>query len=162
MIKVANLAILLVTAPFFAPAGVDATDGGPPYQGVRPFALTMSGHDFNFGMDPQGPLLEAVVGETLAFTVHVPAFAEPHTFHLHGHPWLDVESGTIIDAKLIMPGQTHAFTVTAGLGEFTGEFLYHCHMEGHFAGGMWGILRIHPAGTDLPQRPQGTAGPVPL
>ncbi len=143
---------LALAVPFLVPGSLDAASA-PPYQGARVFALTMAGTDFNLGVDPDGPRLEAVVGETLVFIVHVPAYAEPHTFHLHNHPWQDFPDGRLIDTKLIFPGETHTFTVSAGLGEFTGDFLFHCHMESHFAAGMWGILRVHPMGTPLPTSP---------
>lgn len=108
--------------------------------------LVMSGTEFNLGAGAQAPLIEAKAGDIVQFIVHVPAYAEPHTFHIHGHPWIDLLSGTFVDAKFLKAGETHQFTIIAGLNEgHTGDWLYHCHMEDHFEGGMWGILRVHPA-----------------
>lgn len=113
--------------------------------GHRAFALVMEGNQFNGEEWPDTPLLEAYVGERLQFIVHVPAYAEAHTFHVHGHPWHDPSFGRFIDTKLLLPGETHVFNVTAGLEEdHDGDWLYHCHVDSHFDERMFGLLRVYP------------------
>lgn len=93
------------------------------------------------------PLLEANVGEVLEFHV-LNIDSVPHVFHLHGHPWVDPESGAVIDAVPLVPGQqdSHTFTVVAGLeAGHAGDWLYHCHIGYDAANAaMWGVLRVHP------------------
>lgn len=140
---------LLALAPALvglAPTDTAQAQLGPgPELGERAFVLGMEGHRFNGQTWPDTPLLEAYAGETMRFAVHVPAFAEMHTFHLHGHPWEDPDTGDFIDAVRLDAGQTHRFTQTAGLGEgHAGDWFYHCHVETHFQGSMWGLLRVYP------------------
>lgn len=142
------LAALLVLAPL---AAVPA--GGSFHQSLavlpdRDHVLVMRGTGFNGFAYPDTPLLEAFLGETVRFTVLVPAVAEPHTFHLHGHPWFIPEEGSFVDTVLLRPGEVHSFTVAAGSvdGE-AGDWMYHCHIETHQAAGMWGIFRVYPFAT---------------
>lgn len=116
--------------------------------GDREFALVMRGTTFNGLSWPSTPLLEAFLGERVAFTVIVPPLvAEPHTFHLHGHPWV-VDGGAIVDTFLLRPGDVHRFLVPAGgVDEHAGDWMYHCHMDSHVAGGMWGVFRVYPYAT---------------
>jgi hypothetical protein len=123
----------------------------------RAYTLVMSGTGFNGFSYPDTPLLEAYLGQTVLFTIVVPPTAEPHTFHLHGHPWLVPDAGivtpldaadppgTIVDTFLLMPGDAHSFEVAAGgIDQQAGDWMYHCHFEDHLAAGMWGIFRVYP------------------
>lgn len=113
----------------------------------RVHVLVMQGNSFNGMRAPDTPVIEGYLGESMLIVVHVPAvMAEPHTFHMHGHPWVDPATGDVIDTVLLNPGQTHAFTVEAGLSDpaLVGDWFYHCHMETHFIAGMWGIVRVYP------------------
>ena len=79
------------------------------------------------------PTLESKVGDRVAF--HVIALDNDfHTFHIHGHRWVDPD-GTVIDTKTIGPGDS--FTA-----EFTednpGRWFYHCHVFSHLHMGMNG------------------------
>lgn len=117
-----------------------------PETGERLFVLVMDGTEFNGLSWPNSPLLEAYVGETMTFYVHVPHVAAAyHTFHLHGHPWWDNGQDRFIDNKLLKPGQTHSFSVEAGtIRGNAGDWLYHCHVDNHFDQGMFGIVRVYP------------------
>lgn len=142
--KPARLFLLAGLLPLLAGSLGGGLDPGPVL-GDRALVLVMSGHTFNGLSHPNTPLLEAYAGETLHFAVTVPAISEPHVFHIHGHPWLDTSTGRFIDAKLLKAGDTHTFEVSAGGdGGNVGDWMYHCHMDEHFAAGMWGILRVHP------------------
>lgn len=122
----------------------------------RAFTLVMSGTTFNGMHATNTPLLEAYLGETTMFTILVPVAAEAHTFHLHGHPWFvpddsistplaPAKTGTIVDTFLMLPGDSHTFTVTAGgIDKQPGDWMYHCHFDEHIAAGMWGIFRVYP------------------
>lgn len=141
-------AALLILAPIAATPAV-----GSNHEETLPdrdFVLLMRGTGFNGFTYPDTPLLEAFVGETVRFTVVVPPLVgEPHTFHLHGHPWL-VEDGRIIDTVLLDAGGTHQFNVVAGsVGKHAGDWMYHCHIDDHTRLGMWGVFRVYPFATRL-------------
>ena len=61
-----------------------------------------------------------------------------HVFHIHGHRWED-EAGRFTDSQLL--GASTALTL-----EYTednpGDWLYHCHVTDHLAGGMVGWYRV--------------------
>lgn len=141
------LAILLPLAAI--PAGGSNHDQ-VVFVADRDYALVMRGAAFNEMRHPDTPLLEAFLGEQVRFTVVVPPLvAEPHTFHLHGHPWL-IDDGRVIDTILLSPGETHQFVVTAGgVGRNAGDWMYHCHVDNHAALGMWGIFRVYPFATSV-------------
>lgn len=61
-----------------------------------------------------------------------------HTFHIHGHRWLDPD-GTPIDTKAIGPAESFRFRIRAAR---RGTWLYHCHVEEHMAKGMIGVYRV--------------------
>ena len=116
----------------------------------RAFLLVMQGVSFNAATWPGTPLLEAYLGEDVQFTVVVPPSAEPHTFHLHGHPWFVPAQGRTVDTVLLEPGDVHAFRVVAGgVQGAAGDWMYHCHFDDHVEGGMWGVFRVHPYATRI-------------
>jgi len=151
-LRVAALAVILA-APTLAvvTGGQDAQAQVPdPYVDERAYALVMEANRFNLQTWPDTPLLEAYEGERMRFAVHVPITAEMHTFHLHGHPWEDPDTGNFIDAVRLDAGETHRFEQTAGLGEgHSGDWFYHCHVSSHFQQGMWGVLRVYPYAMDV-------------
>ncbi len=80
------------------------------------------------------PTLRSSVGQKVAW--HVMAIDDEfHTFHIHGHRWVDNDGGAIIDNKTLGPGDA----ITA---EFTednpGRWFYHCHVFSHLHMGMNG------------------------
>ena len=170
------LVLLIATPVLVSPAVGDVYLGEPPQ---RAFTLVMSGTSFNGRSYPDTPLLEAFVGEAVQFTVVVPATAETHTFHLHGHPWSSPDSpivpcvdavslsgplagatgncaSSVIDTVLLHPGDVHSFTVIAGgEGGEPGDWMYHCHFDEHMAAGMWGIFRVYNASVNATLLPIG-------
>lgn len=143
---------LLVLALLLAPLGAVPASGDfhetLPAVPDREFVLVMQGTSFNGLRHPLTPLLEAYAGERLQFVVAVPPLAEPHTFHLHGHPWFVPAQGRFVDTFLLRPGDVHVFDVVAGGPDgHAGDWMYHCHIDAHVAGGMWGILRVYPFAT---------------
>lgn len=144
----ALLPALLLLAPVLAAPAVGSFHTTVGLTADREFVLVMRGTSFN-EMSPHGPLLEAFVGERVRFTVVVPpAVGEPHTFHLHGHPWFVPEMGRMVDTFLLNAGDVHSFFVTAGSvdGE-AGDWMYHCHFDDHTKQGMWGVFRVYPFAT---------------
>lgn len=120
----------------------------------RVFVLAMSGTSFNGLHAPDTPLLEAYLGERVRFAVLA---TEPHTFHVHGHPWR-LADNSIVDTFYVDVDRPHVFDVLAGgPDQHAGDWLYHCHFNAHVAGGMWGVFRVYPysaslAGTTLTLR----------
>lgn len=102
--------------------------------------------------DPITPVLRAHLGETIRLRV-VSFGGEAHTFHVHGHVWLD-PSGSTIDNVDLLPAESLEATFSAGGGPTpgsperggAGDWLYHCHVEGHVVSGMWSLLRVMGAG----------------
>lgn len=112
----------------------------------REFLLVMQGTGFNGLHAPDAPILEAYAGEHVRFTVLA---AEAHTFHLHGHPWL-LTTGRVVDTFLVNADTPHIFDVTAGGPDHNpGDWMYHCHVDAHMRGGMWGVFRVYPFTTDI-------------
>lgn len=99
--------------------------------------------------EPLSPLLRARLGERVRLRVvsYGPLF---HTFHVHGHLWLDGDVPT--DTHTMGPAEVYdAAEFYAGGGATsaesragTGDWMYHCHVETHMATGMWGIFRVLP------------------
>ena len=112
----------------------------------RVYVLAMSGTSFNGLHAPDTPLLEAYLGERVRFAI---VATEPHTFHVHGHPWL-LDDGSIVDTFLVDADRPHVFDVNAGSADANaGDWLYHCHFNAHVAGGMWGVFRVYPYKAEL-------------
>ena len=136
--SVAACALLLLAG---ASPAIGSLHGAPePEVPDRTFLLVMRGTTFNGLHAPDTPLLEAYAGERVRFVVLA---TEPHTFHLHGHPWR-LEDGSVIDARLVDADRPHVFDVIAGGPDgHAGDWMYHCHFNAHVAEGMWGIFRVH-------------------
>jgi FtsP/CotA-like multicopper oxidase with cupredoxin domain len=80
------------------------------------------------------PTLTSKVGETVAF--HVYALDDNfHTFHLHGHRWLDPDGGALVDNRPLGPGDS---MTAAFVEDNPGRWLYHCHVFSHMMMGMGG------------------------
>lgn len=153
--------LLLLLAPFGASPVSGNFHQQPVFVPDRDYVLVMQGTSFNGLHHPLTPVLEAFVGERVRFTVAVPPLAEPHTFHLHGHPWLLPDEGRVVDTFLLRPGDVHVFDVAAGGPDrHAGDWMYHCHVDAHVAGGMWGIFRVYPFATRV--APVGPAFQVSL
>src|SRR5581483_4262547 len=61
-----------------------------------------------------------------------------------------------LDSQLVVPGSTYTLEMTyngsGNRNQTVGDSIFHCHFYPHFAGGMWGLWRIHDvfeAGTEL-------------
>ncbi|MEV6162793.1 multicopper oxidase domain-containing protein [Streptomyces sp. NPDC052052] len=74
-----------------------------------------------------------------------------HTFHLHGHRWVDNRTGLfsgpddpsrVIDTKTVGPADSFGFQVIAGEQVGAGAWMYHCHVQSHSDHGMVGLLLV--------------------
>lgn len=147
--RAAALALLALGPALAALPGLQGSAGAGEdpliHLGQRAYVLAMQENHFNGREWPDTPLLEAYEGERMRLLIHVPITAEMHTFHLHGHPWIDPGTGDYIDAVRLDAGESHRFNQTAGLAAgHAGDWFYHCHVSTHFDQGMWGLLRVYP------------------
>ncbi|WP_204985241.1 multicopper oxidase domain-containing protein [Micromonospora globbae] len=113
--------------------------------------------------NPQpGPTcLVARKGERVEFIV-VGIGNDMHTFHLHGHAWVDNRTGVmpngeafadtvnVIDNKPLGPGDSFGVTVTAGDSVGPGHWMLHCHMQFHSDGGMSTMLHVLDENGNMP------------
>lgn len=124
---------------------------GPGYQEpVRRCVLVMIRTTFNFKKAPNTPKCRSNEGDRVEFIVigHGELF---HTFHLHGHRWVDSRTGSatsvadeapIIDNKTVGPADSFGFQVLAGEHVGPGAWMYHCHVQGHSDAGMAGVFVV--------------------
>ena len=88
--------------------------------------------------------------------------SEEHTFHIHGHRWIDSDEGRPIDNKFLSPhsavyhpeiSRPEGFiplasalvddvSVFAFDADSAGEWMYHCHIYDHINAGMMGHLEV--------------------
>jgi FtsP/CotA-like multicopper oxidase with cupredoxin domain len=83
------------------------------------------------------PVYRARPGELVQWDV-LAMGSEHHTFHVHGHRWLNAD-GAPEDTRTIGPAES--FRVRWRERD-PGTWLYHCHVEGHMAAGMIGIYQV--------------------
>ena len=107
---------------------------------LHSFSATETGIDQSFmcinGRAYAGntPTLRATVGETVGF--HVTGMDDNfHTFHLHGHRWVDPDGGQIIDDREVGPAESLDLSFVE---DNPGRWLYHCHVFSHMMMGMIG------------------------
>jgi FtsP/CotA-like multicopper oxidase with cupredoxin domain len=124
---------------------------GDPLPDREPFVVVMGpGTTIDLSRAPDTPIFEADEGERVEFVVigHGNLF---HTFHLHGHRWVDnrtglptsiEETGQTIDTRSVGPAESFGFQIVAGRGVGPGAWMYHCHVQNHSDLGMTGILLI--------------------
>jgi len=106
----------------------------------------VKGHDSGLP-EPMTPILRARLGERVRLRV-ISYGPEFHTFHLHGHLWLD--GSKTKDTTTMGPAEVYdAAEFYAGAGAMSpderagvGDWMYHCHVETHAVTGMWGLFRV--------------------
>lgn len=127
---------------------------GDPVPDVPTFVVTMGpGMTIDLLKAPNTPVFEAREGQRVEFEVigYGDLF---HTFHLHGHRWVDNRTGSpsgpedasqVIDNRTVGPADSFGFQVIAGEGVGPGAWMYHCHVQGHADAGMAGIFLVSAA-----------------
>ena len=83
------------------------------------------------------PVLHARVGDTVQWNV-LALGDEHHTFHVHGHRWIDPD-GSPIDTRTVGPAESFSLRIRE---DRPGTWLYHCHVEQHMMRGMIGLYRV--------------------
>ncbi|GAB6068321.1 hypothetical protein JCM13664_16400 [Methylothermus subterraneus] len=87
------------------------------------------------------PIVGARLGELVRF--HVIGLGTAfHTFHLHGHRWIEPGTTHVVDTVNVGPISRTAFVVKAGEGVGPGDWHYHCHVVQHMQSGMMGKFRV--------------------
>lgn len=96
------------------------------------------------GMADMGnmPLIDASLGDTVRISMTNDT-AWPHAMHLHGHHFRQIAAdgtlGPLRDTVLMTRGETVEIAFVA---DNPGDWLLHCHMLEHAAGGMMTWLRV--------------------
>jgi manganese oxidase len=112
--------------------------------------LVMKDISFSLRLAPNVPAIRANLGERVEFIIitHGTLF---HTFHLHGHRWVDNRTGIpsgrsdpspIIDNKTSGPADSYGFQVIAGEHVGPGAWMFHCHVQQHSDIGMAGLFVV--------------------
>jgi manganese oxidase len=83
------------------------------------------------------PVFKANVGDIVQWDVMAMG-SEHHTFHVHGHRWLDA-NGIPRDTQTVGPAESFRFRWRE---QDPGTWFYHCHVEDHMMRGMIGIYRV--------------------
>jgi FtsP/CotA-like multicopper oxidase with cupredoxin domain len=84
------------------------------------------------------PTFQARAGEKVRWRIAALG-KEFHVFHVHGHRW--VSGDRFVDSQIIGPSTTLDVEYTE---DNPGDWVYHCHVTDHMAGGMVGRYLVHP------------------
>ncbi len=91
-----------------------------------------------------GLVWRARVGEKVRFHL-INSAEEVHTFHTHGHRWVDRASGQLIDNIGLVPFTSYVLDFIAGKDVGPGNWIFHCHFHEHMMNGMFGIFMVEEA-----------------
>jgi manganese oxidase len=83
------------------------------------------------------PIFRAKVGQLVQWDVMAMG-SDFHTFHVHGHRWVDAD-GVTVDTQTVGPAESFEIRWRE---DAPGTWLYHCHVEDHMEMGMIGIYRV--------------------
>ncbi|MDU9006433.1 multicopper oxidase family protein [Sedimentitalea todarodis] len=122
---------------------MDGAMMGGQMMGMREMAGAGKVWAFNGMADmPDAPLVAANRGETVRIDITNDT-AWPHAMHLHGHHFRQIAddgtAGALRDTLLMDRGETAQIAFVA---DNPGDWLLHCHMLEHSAGGMMTWLRV--------------------
>ena len=121
------------------------------------------------GRDPETPICEASVGDDVRFRLlHPGGHSQNNTFGIHGHVWQEepyVNNSEELGDKPISEwrgaqhghGPSNHFDVlirngAGGAFGVPGDYMWRDYVPWYVANGIWGIFRVHPAGTQVPQQ----------
>ena len=103
---------------------------------------------------PQTPLLEAYAGDPIRVHLLLPSSEQAHVFSLEGHRW-PLQPGRagsdLLDS--VQVGGLEAITIqpmggAGGEAALAGDYLYGDHRLPYREAGLWGLLRVYPAGEE--------------
>ena len=98
------------------------------YRGGHQYMHTVNGKAYEDAVPP----FVGKVGELSRWRV-VSIGEEFHTWHVHGHRWMDPGSGVLTDNIQLGPG---TYTTFEFQEDNPGDWLVHCHVPSHMEGGM--------------------------
>lgn len=101
---------------------------GGTYHGGHQYMHTINGKAYEDAVPP----FRAKRGELVRWRV-VSIGQEFHTWHIHGHRWLDPANGSLTDNIALGPGMSSTFEFEE---DSPGNWLVHCHVPTHMEGGM--------------------------
>ncbi len=96
-----------------------------------------------------GVVWRAKMGEKVRFHL-INSSEEVHTFHTHGHRWVDQASGHLIDNIGLVPFTSYVLEFVAGEGVGPGNWSFHCHFFEHMMAGMSGVFVVEEADAKKP------------
>lgn len=108
------------------PVTGEIPDGGV-YHGPHQYMHTINGKAYEESIPP----FRGRVGELSRWRI-VSIGSEAHTWHIHGHRWIDGD-GRLTDNIALAPGMYRTFEF---MEDKPGNWLVHCHFPNHFEGGM--------------------------
>ena len=107
--------------------------------------------------DPATPILAALAGDPIRIHVLAPHGEQAHVFVLDGHRWPQEPglAGTnLLSAATIGPMEAITIAPSGGAGgeeQLPGDYLYGDQRAAYREAGLWGLLRVYPAGDARPQ-----------
>ena len=107
--------------------------------------------------DPATPILAALAGDPIRIHVLAPHGEQAHVFVLDGHRWQQEPglAGTnLLSAATIGPLEAITIAPIGGAGgeeQLPGDYFYGDQRAPYREAGLWGLLRVYPAGDDSPQ-----------
>ncbi|MDP2276578.1 MAG: multicopper oxidase domain-containing protein [Archangium sp.] len=105
------------------------------YRGAHQYLHTINGKAYEESV----PHFTGTVGELSRWRI-LSIGQEVHTWHLHGHRWVDGD-GQLTDNIQLAPGMYRTFEFTE---DAVGDWLVHCHVPNHMEGGMMARYRVVP------------------
>lgn len=105
------------------------------YKGPHQYMHAINGKAYEEAI----PAFTGKVGELSRWRV-ISIGEEQHTWHIHGHRWLDGD-GRLTDNIQLAPGMYRSFEF---MEDRVGDWLVHCHFPNHMGGGMMARYRVAP------------------
>ena len=122
------------------PGVADPTTGNFPdagmYRGGHEYMHTINGRAYEDAV----PSFRAKVGDRVRWRV-VSIGSEDHTWHVHGHRWVDPSRTVLTDNVELAPG---TYTTFEWVEDNPGSWLVHCHFPDHMEGGMMARYIVAP------------------
>jgi FtsP/CotA-like multicopper oxidase with cupredoxin domain len=105
------------------------------YRGPHQYMHILNGKAYEDSVPP----FSAKVGDLSRWHV-ISIGVEAHTFHIHGHRWVDSD-GRLTDNIQLSPGSYKTFEF---IEDRVGSWLVHCHFPNHMDGGMVTRYNVSP------------------